>query len=700
MNAVKHFIQRVRKEARLKPSCVTAYGFGKKRVFSGYDWGSDTFIFENNIWKNLENHSPVLIVKKSDMQKGTHGYVFTLSSGNHGVALVPLVSGKFWNLGSLNRKQRQKTISNCMLCANVVNGSLELTQRDVKTTKVVDADMWLQSFGFGMDEIIFSDRNIDILDVYRRIGQEWRVKPLAWNINEMRAAVQHSRTTISSKLQYYHSSAGVHFLSLSGLRKLVDILDDDYGEFINALKELVFVYAGQGQSNMRSTKRNNHHEIELFGVHFSIAENLIIPEIESLMNTVIKKKLKTIEIHHALFSIFNLVEQSLESPELADSESDTFIETIYIHLTGEIYHLDTGGTTTAFDARRIALPGATYRGSRADYHPSADTRSKVLIQNIEQLLSHEEQMEYVNVYELRNSEAAPVGKAVTREIVFKTNRRPLTVGLIEKRLALSKIGYGGYLLARVQAFKMLGINIGQYRLITHPDNRGARLINFFLRDKCPGESLEYVKPSMANPNIRDKKNAANIRESVMALCSLIGNAAAQNLVMKKYIPAQNSCRFGEGKEIYEVGFDVQSGQEIPLQVTFCSVRGALGWKNTLCSDDNLNSMFEFYLENFARTLVEFSDEYSSITSLSECTEQFLIGFECKTKEMFWIYVTNRDGFDNFDPNLSSSYSFRKKWKFVLWALEKQHQLMEQLHEKFRANVSAMDNKTVSSKGGG
>ena len=234
--------------------------------------------------------------------------------------------------------------------------------------------------------------------------------------------------------------------------------------------------------------------------------------------------------------------------------------------------------------------------------------------------------------------------------------------------------------------------MGHYRLITRPDNRGARLINFFLRDKCPGEPLQYVKPAMLNSDILDQKSAADIRASVMALCSLLGNAAAQNLVMKKYLPDCDSCRFGEGKEIYEVAFDVQSGREIPLSVKFCSVRGALGWEDSTCSEENINSVFEFYLTKFAETLVEFSSEYIEIASLYDCTERFFTGFECKTKEMFWNYMTNRDAFDNFDPRLSANYAFRKKWKFVLWALDRQHQCMEQLHEQFRQNVTAVSDR--------
>jgi hypothetical protein len=206
-------------------------------------------------------------VKKSDILKGTHGYIFTLTTGNHSVALHPLALGSFWNLGSLSSKRRQHIISHCVLCANVINGKLEISQRDVDATRVTDADYWLQSLGFRLNEIVFADRNSNTLEIYRRLGQEWRIKPLAWTQNEMRAAINHSYTAINSKLKYYHSSTGVHFLTYDGLRKLLYLFENDYGEFIVALKELVFVYIGQNSSNLSTEKINNHQEIELFGLH-------------------------------------------------------------------------------------------------------------------------------------------------------------------------------------------------------------------------------------------------------------------------------------------------------------------------------------------------------------------------------------------------------------------------------------------------
>ncbi|MDA3927247.1 MAG: hypothetical protein PF904_21460 [Kiritimatiellae bacterium] len=672
----------MRQEARSKPEIVQHGGFGKSRDFYGCDWGCDTFIFEKDIWKNLENHAPVLIVKKSDILKGTHGYIFTLTTGNHSVALHPLALGSFWNLGSLSSKRRQHIISHCVLCANVINGKLEISQRDVDATRVTDADYWLQSLGFRLNEIVFADRNSNTLEIYRRLGQEWRIKPLAWTQNEMRAAINHSYTAINSKLKYYHSSTGVHFLTYDGLRKLLYLFENDYGEFIVALKELVFVYIGQNSSNLRTEKINNHHEIELFGLHVGSAETVVIPQLEQLMDLITHKKLNINGIKRVIHEVLVSFKMHLERPELADSTSIDFIETMYIHLSGEIYHLNTNGVSAAFDARRIALPGATFRGDQPDFHQEVDRRSKVLIYNIEQLLSNEERMEYLNVYELRKGSTVEVGKADTREIVFKTNRRPLCTSLIEKRLASQNPGYGSYLLARVHAFKSLGINIGEYRLLTRLDSSGRRRMHFFLRNRCPGEPLEYVKPKLFNNKNMNEESYAETKNIILALASLLGNAAAQNLIMKKYITSTKSCRFGEGKEIFKMGFNAQTGTEVPESVSMCSMRGAIGWPDLSYTDENLDAASNCYLNKFASVLVDFHDEYQSIVSLKECADCFMVGFDCKTKEIYWNYMVNKEAFDSFNPQLNRRYGFIKKWRFVLWALEQQHSRLELIHKLF------------------
>src|SRR5574344_621359 len=93
------FIARVVREARQKPEQVVLKTIGHERVFYGYDWGGDTYVFERDVWKNLDNHSPVLIVRKQDLVKGASGCILTLTTGNHTVAAIPLLSGHFWNLG-------------------------------------------------------------------------------------------------------------------------------------------------------------------------------------------------------------------------------------------------------------------------------------------------------------------------------------------------------------------------------------------------------------------------------------------------------------------------------------------------------------------------------------------------------------------------------------------------------------------------
>ena len=70
---VSAFVARVRREARLRRETVVLKSMGPERAFIAYAWGSDTFIFEKAVWKHTENQSPVLIVRKQDLTKGTGG---------------------------------------------------------------------------------------------------------------------------------------------------------------------------------------------------------------------------------------------------------------------------------------------------------------------------------------------------------------------------------------------------------------------------------------------------------------------------------------------------------------------------------------------------------------------------------------------------------------------------------------------------
>jgi hypothetical protein len=682
MNAVKHFVQRVRKEARPKEREVQFRVFGRERVFCGYDWGSDTFILEKNVWKNMEKRAPVLIVRKSDLLKGAHGVIFVLTHGNHNVATVPLITGAFWNLGSVPERLRSAVLSRKFICANIVNGHIEISQREVDSERIADADAWLQSLGFRLDEIIFADRNPQILERYRSLGQEWRIRPLAWTSAEMVAALNASRTTINSFLRYYHSSGGVHFLAYSGFHELLERVDSEFDLCLCALKEMVAVYKGQRQSNMRTVKRNNHHEIELFGLRLGAAETFVVPELERLLAEIESGKIAQHEIKVRLLEICYVIRQCLDRPELADENSPEFIETMYMHLSGEIYQIDSVGISSAFDARRTALPGATFRGNRPDFHPGADRRSRVLIYNIQQMLSSGERIEDANVYEVRDRELDARAETRTREIVFKTNRRPLRSSMIEKGLAQRKSGYGDYLLARVHAFRSLGIDIGEYRLLSRLDSSGVHRMNYFLRQRCPGEPLEIAA---ADSSLR-RKQGGRFRGAdigfVKALTALLGSAAAQNMVMKKFIPPLQTCRFGVGKEIFEVGYDAQTGRELPVSVMICSVRGTLGWKNCSLTSSNITHVFDFYLGEFAQVLAAFAHGHVNTVAPRECAEIFFNGFASKTHEMYWRYASNRDAFESFDPHLPKNFFFARKWRFALWALEQQQRQLKELREAF------------------
>ncbi len=702
-SGVDTFIARVRREARLKRDPVVLKSMGHTRTFLAFDWGCDTFVFEKDIWKHLENHSPVLIVRKRDLVKGTSGYIMTLTAGNHTVAAIPLLSGQFWNLGRVPAAQRSETLRDAVVCANVVNGILEISQRDVSTDVVTEADEWLQSVGFALNDVIMAERNDAALEYYRRQGQEWRIKPLAWTRREMDAALAASRTHINTCLRYYHSAKGVHFLSYTDFHGLLTLIQTDYAAFVECLRELVSIFEGDVRSWMRSPKYHGHNEIELFGLRRGEACERIVPELERIMEGITLKRLDAQQVAERMQAVDAHFKASLERPELADETSDDFVETLYMHLTGEVYYGQSAAVALAFDDRRTALPGATFRGGRPDFHPGADERTHVLLANVQQMMSQDETIEYANVYEVRSESDATnnlaVGAGVTREIVFKTNRRPLCTSLIEKRLALKTPGYGSYMLARVEAFKALGVGFGEYRLLMRLDSTAGREMNYFIRNRCPGEPLDDV-PARLFQRVGEfgGSEAGEDPAVVLKLGALLGDAAAQNLVLKKYLPAGGGCRFGVGKEIFEFGYDITARREMPMGVKLCSIRGCFGWPDTSYTEENLNTLFDFYFDSYARVLYRFWCKHREAVTLEELTERFFDGFEFKTREMHWNYSTRREQFDAFDPKLPKHYAFVKKWRFALWSLERQLRRLDSLRTLFSRCVQQVAQASEDEQG--
>ena len=142
-SSIKKFFRKVQSEASRRPDRVVTQAMGVKRTFHAYDLGQDTVVFEKDVWKRMDEHASVLVVEKNDLCPGAFGHIITVTDGNHSVAAIPLLSGKFWDLCDLSGERRSDAMTHSVLVGNVVNGKLELSQRDVPCKKLVVLDDWL-----------------------------------------------------------------------------------------------------------------------------------------------------------------------------------------------------------------------------------------------------------------------------------------------------------------------------------------------------------------------------------------------------------------------------------------------------------------------------------------------------------------------------------------------------------------------------
>ena len=684
MTAIREFLHRVRKTGKKTAGNVTTVAMGRERVFEAWNVGEDTFIFELGLRNHLDEHPSVLIVRKCDLGKKTEGFVMTMTTGNHSVAALPLLDGRFWKFSRIPSSKRGEVLMHDILCANVVQGKIEISQRDVQSRKLYEIDDWLiGKAGFSIADIIMSERNSATLEHYHELGQEWRVKPLAWTENEMRVSLSASQKRIASKLLYYHSAKGVHFLSFPEFEKFTALASSNPEEYIRCLRELVSVYDGNFHSFTRMPKYRGHHEIELFGLPRGIGIEKIIPELEKLMEAVVLERISIEkELPAKAEAILSLYRSLLSRPELADSTSKTFTEMLYMYITGEVYMIASEGATPAFDDRRTALPGADFVDGRPSFHPGCDSRSEVLLSNLRALMSKDEVVEYANVYEIREDETTPIGKGRTREIIYKTNRGPLETGMIEKRLARTAKGYASYMLARIGVFKALGISLSDfYRMLRRRGHFGSRAVDYYIRSRCSGEPMDAIPE-----NYFRSADDFSVEEKrvVLALATLMGDAAAQNMAMKKFDPKENSPLFGVGKEIYEFDYDFAHSRVMPKRVATCSIRGSFGWPDLSLTDENLHRMANFYLSHFAHALKIYQRKHN--VTMKEVAERFMDGFEFRTHSLSWQLSVMRDKFESFQPDLPSSYNFAKKWRFVMWSLDRQERRLEILKRMFYKKV--------------
>ena len=690
MGAVRDFVRRVRERGAKRPSKVKTVAMGRERVFEAWDMGHDTYIFEKSVTSRLGDRPSVLIVEKRVLKPKAKGRVFTMTTGNHSVAAFPLLDGRFWKLSNIPSRSRSETLTHSILCANVVRDTIEISQREVPAKVLFAADEWLMgTVGFTMRDIVMGDRNDVTIEHYRQLGQEWRVKPLAWTINEINVALAAAKKRISTRLTYYHSMKGVHFLTYPEFKRFTDLARTDCDEYLKGLKELVGVYEGNRTSFTRMPKHRGHHEIEFFGLRRGVALEKLVPEIEKLMESIVLGKIGQLGVIQRSEEILATFASLLNNPEYADESGKRFVETLYMYRTGEIYSVVGEGSTPAFDDRRTALPGATFVDGRPVFHDGADDRSEVLLSNIRRMMSKDEIIEYANVYELRvEDEMAEIGKGRTREIVYKTNRSPLEQSMVEKLLSRAGKGYSSYMLSRIQVFKALGVGLSEYRVLHRRAQVKKHLVDVYVRRRCEGEPMDAI-PENYFYNADD--SSIEEKEVVLTLATLMGDAAAQNMAMKKYDPATNSPLYGVGKEIYEFEYDIMLARILPKKVSLCSIRGSLGWPSLEYDDENLSNLFNFYLAHYAHALKDYQRRHK--VSMNEVAERFMDGFEYRTRAMVWQLSVMRDKFEAFKPDLPAVYGFDRKWHFAMWALERQERRLSILRKMFFQKVEIVENES-------
>ncbi len=700
------FLSFIEVSSSRREETVTITSWGRERVFVACDFGDDTFIFEEGIWKNLDNRDPFIVVRKADLQprladadskSRIDGNVMAISTGNHAVTSLPLLTGSFWDLADIPGDDQSDVMTRYVVCGNCVADTFEISQRGVSTELVVDVDNWLQMLGCSMDRITLADRVDQTLDDYRRRGQEWRIKQLAWTEEEMEAAIRTAQSRIHAGLRYYHSVKGIHFLTYTQFVRMGELIRSDRATFLRGLEELVVPSVDDGYSFLRRPRFGHHHEIELFGLLPSVAQQQLVPEIEALQRMA--EQLSEDELAERFEAIADDFRQRLIYAQMADENDPLFVESLYRHITGEVYNSAPGIISPAFDDRRTALPGATYQHDSRYLHPGVDGRTEAILSYLESNVSHGDRIEYVNIYEIRSeTDDVRLGDGKTREIVYKTAWHPLPSRLVEKRLAQKSTGYGTYTMARVQVFRALGISYGPHRLLARADGVSGD-VHFFVRDRYPGEGFNALPPSsFQSRDLRTGEHDATGEDPdiVRAVILLMGEAAAENLILKKLNQEADSNRYGEGKEIIEFGYDIRHGKEMPIRVWLCSIRGTMGWPNFECSEENLQQIFNWYFDVFARVVAEYAQEHQCV-SPSELRRAFLEGFDSKTHEVCWNYTSRREQFDEYSPSLFEDYHFRDRWKFALWSLLEQRRRLDDLARLFNERFDVHFSELISTQ---
>lgn len=660
------------------------------RKFEVYAYQDDRFLFQ--VSPAVERDSgesarrPVVLVRRKDLISGhPKGWILAVGAGHFGTILTPLLNREFGeDLCKVPAQRRTEVLTRKIVLASLTTRTLDLLQRDTDFELLIEADQWLQQYRLGLEHIRFFERTPDILNYAEKLGQLWRIRHQVYAISEMRETLQRAYQHLESDVHYYVSVRGIRWLTVEEFQRIAKMARETPEKITAALREWVAMPTGDNKSAMRSVKFAGRHAMEFFGISRESAERFLIPTLERMLEGIMLKRMTAHDVADTLEGVGMLFKKFLVSPDFATAESDASIRKLYALVSDDVAPLS---STIDFDARRVALPGATFDNGLATYHPSTDKQSRAVIEYLIQRLSQNELAEYINIYDVRSTKKLSSGSGQSREIVLKTNRTPVPISYIQKRLGSVRSGYANYLLARANVFRALGTDYPFFQLInvtSHEQHREET--PYFLRSRCPGDPLDAIPITLfkVDPNNPESCEDSNV---ILALAELYGCAAAQNLAVKKYIAGKTpTCRFGHGKEIFEFVYDARYHRPMPARVRICSIRGTMGWPNLTRNSTNLRDVHKFYLRKYAIAMGTFWRQHAETCTLNECASAFFNGFERKIEAMLWAYHSDQVNFDTFDPGLRKIYNFRDKLDFALWALQRAGKDLPALREHFMDHV--------------
>ena len=167
---------------------------------------------------------------------------------------------------------------------------------------------------------------------------------------------------------------------------------------------------------------------------------------------------------------------------------------------------------------------------------------------------------------------------------------------------------------------------------------------------------------------------------------------------KNRLPHDHNRDWEDGKEIYEVEYDIIKEQVVPKKVATCSIRGSFGWPDLSFTDANVNAFASFYFTHFAHALKDFCCHHT--VPMADLAERFMSGFEFRTHAMAWQLSVMRDRFESFSPPVPPAYRFAEKWRFAMWALERQERRLSLLRKMFFEKVALVSSSAAGGKEGG